>query len=229
MKNQKDPSEFLGKGWASRLAHEFKEPYMDGLREFLRQEYASKVQVFPPKENIFRALQMVDFEEVRVVILGQDPYHGDGQANGLAFAVHEGTPLPPSLNNIFKEIRSDCGANPSNPGLEGWARQGVFLLNSVLTVRAHQAFSHRNKGWETFTDRVVVELNQHSERIVFLLWGAAAQAKGKLVTNQNHVILQAPHPSPLSAHRGFTGCKHFSKANACLGGAHRAAIDWENS
>jgi uracil-DNA glycosylase len=222
----RDVSEFLGPGWASRLRGEFESQYIEDLQGFLRTEYQAQKLVFPPKERIFRALQLVDYDAVRVVILGQDPYHGEGQANGLAFAVENGMKMPPSLLNIYKEISSDLGGKPPrDTSLEGWARQGVLLLNTVLTVRAHEAFSHRGRGWETFTHRVVEELNRREESIVFMLWGAPAQQKASVITNPNHLVLKSPHPSPLSAHRGFLGCRHFSQANQFLSRSQRA-INW---
>ncbi|NBO38705.1 uracil-DNA glycosylase [bacterium] len=218
--------ERVAQGWRTRLAGVFASPDMSYLWEFLRSERSAHEQIFPPQEDVFRALNMVDFDDVRVVVLGQDPYHGDGQANGLAFAVHSGVKAPPSLVNIFKEISADLSApTPKGTSMLGWARQGVLLLNTVLTVRAHQAFSHRGKGWETFTDHVLRELNSHPQPIVFMLWGAPAQQKAKLISNPAHLILTAPHPSPLSAHRGFLGCRHFSKANAFLEASGRA-VNW---
>jgi uracil-DNA glycosylase len=203
---------------------------MKSLVEFLNAEIRSGAIVFPPVDQVFRALQLVDKADVRVVILGQDPYHGDNQANGLAFAVSEGVAVPPSLANIFKEIESDLGGGkPRSTALEGWAKQGVLLLNTVLTVRAHEAFSHRDKGWEMFTEAVVRELNACTHPIVFLLWGAPAQKKARLISNPEHLVLQAPHPSPLSAYRGFLGCRHFSKANDFLGEKAGRAIDWLRS
>ncbi|MES2614415.1 MAG: uracil-DNA glycosylase [Bdellovibrionota bacterium] len=218
---------FLADGWHPFLGEEFKKPYMENIRELLRSELKNRYQVFPPKDKIFRALKLVDFYDVKVVILGQDPYHGAHQANGLAFAVENGVPNPPSLMNIFKEIKNDiqCQANP-NSNLEHWAKQGVLLLNTVLTVKENTAFSHRGKGWETFTDKVISSLNEKKSPAVFLLWGSAAQAKSSLITNSIHKILNAPHPSPLSAHRGFLGCKHFSKTNDFLKQNNLTPINW---
>ena len=220
----------LAPGWASRLGDEFSKPYMDHLRQFLQSEYRKGAKVFPEKDKIFRALQLVDFNDVKVVILGQDPYHGEHQAIGMAFAVQSPTSAPPSLKNIFKEIQSDLSIpQPRNTELTGWAEQGVLLLNTVLTVRANEAFSHRNQGWESFTDRVISELNMHERPLVFLLWGAPSQQKAKMITNPQHFILRAPHPSPLSAHRGFFGCHHFSKTNAFLKERNVEPINWSKS
>jgi uracil-DNA glycosylase len=217
-------------GWKDFFEHEMSLDYMKSLVDFLNTETRSGAVVFPPLEKVFRALQMVDKADVRVVILGQDPYHGENQANGLAFAVSEGVAVPPSLANIFKEVESDLGAGkPCSSTLEGWAEQGVLLLNTVLTVRAHEAFSHRDKGWETFTEAVVRELNACVHPIVFLLWGAPAQKKARLISNPMHLVLQAPHPSPLSAYRGFLGCRHFSRANAFLAEKAGQTIDWLRS
>ncbi len=218
---------FLAPGWRPYLADEFKKPYMEGLRQLLRSEYQHNYNVFPPKEKIFRALKLVDFENVKVVILGQDPYHGAHQANGLAFAVEEGVRTPPSLMNIFKEIRSDI-PHPKNLNstLESWAKQGVLLLNTVLTVRESLAFSHRDKGWEQFTDKVIMSLNEKKEPVVFLLWGSAAHSKAALIKNPMHKIFKSVHPSPLSAHRGFFGCKHFSQANVFLAENNLKPIEW---
>jgi uracil-DNA glycosylase len=222
--------DFLAPGWHSFLSNEFEKSYIEGLRNLLRGENQSHHRVFPPKDNIFRALKLVDYWDVKVVILGQDPYHGQGQANGLAFAVEPGIPKPPSLVNIFKEIGDDLGqGEPTCSSLEGWAQQGVLLLNTVLTVRESSPFSHRDKGWETFTDKVISVLNSKQTPVIFLLWGAAAQAKTKLIENPLHKILTAPHPSPLSAHRGFLGCKHFSKSNHILKQAHLPPIEWIKS
>lgn len=224
-----DPS-FLAPGWRDRVGAEFSKPYMDDLRAFLREEYRSGVPVFPPKDKIFTALGMVDYHAARVVVLGQDPYHGPGQAMGMSFAVPKGVPPPPSLRNIFKEVASDLGvAEPRDTTLLGWAEQGVLLLNTVLTVRSGQAFSHRNKGWEVFTDRVIEELGAREEPIVFLLWGSPAQAKASLVKGRNHLLLKSVHPSPLSAHKGFFGCKHFSKANAFLSANGYGPVAWERT
>ncbi len=218
------------RGWNDFVKQEFAFSYMDKLSGFLNLEWQGNVQIFPPRENIFRALQILDLDDVHVVVLGQDPYHGDGQANGLAFAVSSGIAAPPSLVNIFKEVEVDLGCGrPSHTTLEGWARQGVLLLNTVLTVRAHEAFSHRNKGWERFTEQVIIALNARNRPIVFMLWGAPAHKKARFITNPNHLVLQAPHPSPLSAYRGFLGCRHFSKANEFLQEKVGCTIDWIRS
>jgi uracil-DNA glycosylase len=222
--------ESMPNGWRRRIGTEFSQPYMKELLSFLNAEANLGKDVFPAADNILRAFQFTDFEDVRAVVLGQDPYHGVGQANGLAFAVHEGMKIPPSLRNIFKEVSSGLqNATALTSDLEGWAQQGVLLLNTVLTVRAHEAFSHRKQGWEQFTDSVIAALRDHPEPIVFLLWGAPAQQKASLLQGSHHVILQAPHPSPLSAHRGFLGCGHFDKANAFLSSRNRGRIDWSRT
>lgn len=217
----------ISPGWHSYLSSEFSKPYMENLRHLLIKDRQHGIACFPPADKIFRALKLVDYDDVRVVILGQDPYHGQGQANGLAFAVNEGIPAPPSLVNIFKEIQRDFQKNthPSTT-LEAWAKQGVLLLNTVLTVRENQAFSHRNQGWESFTDQVILSLNQKTTPVVFLLWGSAAASKSKMITNPNHLILTSSHPSPLSVYRGFAGCGHFSKANAFLKNQGQDEIKW---
>jgi uracil-DNA glycosylase len=217
--------------WQKLLQAEASEPYFQNLKEFLQTEYQSK-EVYPAQENIMAALQAVDFDQVRVVILGQDPYHGEGQAIGLSFAVPNCLrPKPPSLKNIFKEIAQDlsCSINTEKSDLSGWTAQGVFLLNTVLTVRKAEAFSHRNRGWEILTDRIIQHLNSRGQPIVFLLWGAAAQKKKALITNPQHFVLEAAHPSPLSAHNGFFGCKHFSKANEALRACGQMPIDWSRT
>jgi uracil-DNA glycosylase len=211
--------ENLPPGWKSRLSAEREKDYFRKLARFLQEEYRAKRTIYPPRPLILRALQTVDYEKVKVVILGQDPYHGPGQAIGLSFAVpNELNPKPPSLTNLFKEISSDLGVDMTGKGsdLSGWADQGVLLLNTVLTVRASQAFSHREAGWEPFTDRVIQTLNERERPVVFILWGAAAQKKKALITSSRHFFLESPHPSPLSASRGFFGCRHFSQANAIL-------------
>lgn len=219
--------EALPPGWRSRLQQELAQPYMKSLQNFIDDEWRRGERIFPESERFFRAFQLTEFEAVKVVVLGQDPYHDLGQANGLAFAVDKGMKTPPSLRNIFREISDDLdGVPPQSTTLEGWAQQGVLLLNTVLSVRAHQAFSHRGKGWEQFTERVIEHLNNHPQPLVFLLWGAPAQEKEKLLTNKQHLILKSPHPSPLSAYRGYFGCRHFSKANSFLEARGRGAIDW---
>ncbi|WP_297337632.1 uracil-DNA glycosylase [Algoriphagus sp.] len=212
--------------WNSTLRDVFEQDYFKNLVTFVKDEYAN-TKVFPPGKEIFNAFAHCPFERVKVVILGQDPYHGDGQAHGLSFSVRPGVPFPPSLLNIFKEIKADIGRDmPPNGDLTRWADQGVFLLNATLTVRAHQAGSHQKKGWEEFTDQVIQRISDQKESVVFLLWGAYAQKKGLLIDQQKHMILKAPHPSPLSAHRGFLGCRHFSKTNAYLKSKGLSPIDW---
>ncbi|MBY0435893.1 MAG: uracil-DNA glycosylase [Cyclobacteriaceae bacterium] len=202
--------------WKNRLKDEFEKPYFQSLIDFVRAEYKSAT-VYPPGKEIFHAFDACQFDDVKVVILGQDPYHGPGQANGLCFSVRDGVRMPPSLVNIFKEIQSDLGKPiPSSGDLERWAKQGVLLLNATLTVRASSPGSHQNKGWETFTDEAVRKISQEKEHVVFLLWGAYAQKKGELIDRNKHYVLMSAHPSPFSADRGFFGNRHFSKANAYL-------------
>ena len=216
----------LAPSWLAHLESEFPKPYMADLRAFLVEEKKSGV-VFPPGKEIFNAFTYTPFDDVRVVVLGQDPYHGQGQAHGLCFSVRRGVRSPPSLQNIFKELEQDVGIPiPHHGELTGWAQQGVLLLNTVLTVRAHQANSHRNKGWEQFTDRVITVLNERREGIVFVLWGSAAGRKASMIDASKHLILRAPHPSPLSSYRGFFGCKHFSQINAHLVERGQTPIDW---
>jgi uracil-DNA glycosylase len=216
----------IASSWKSRLVEEFKKPYFGKLTEFVRQEYSTQT-VFPPGRDIFKAFDACDFDQVKVVIIGQDPYHGAGQANGLCFSVQEGIPMPPSLVNIFKEIRQDLGKPiPSSGNLERWARQGVLLLNATLTVRASTAGSHQNKGWEIFTDEVIRKLSAERSDIVYLLWGAYAQKKGEIIDRSRNLVLMSPHPSPFSADRGFFGCRHFSKANEYLRSKGLKEIDW---
>ena len=215
--------------WRSLLAAEFAAPYMQDLSNFLRAQKQRGKRIFPPGPEIFAAFDHTPVSRVRVVIIGQDPYHGPGQAHGLCFSVRQGVALPPSLQNIYKEIESDIGGGslPADVGcLEGWARQGVLLLNSVLTVEAHRAGSHQGKGWENFTDAVVRHLAGEFEHLVFMLWGSYAQKKGAVVDPERHCVLRAPHPSPLSAHRGFFGCRHFSKANHYLAAHGAQPVDW---
>lgn len=217
----------LEAGWLARLGDEFGQPYMHALRQFLLQRKRSGAVIFPPGPQIFNALDATPFEQVKVVILGQDPYHGPGQAHGLCFSVRPGVRPPPSLLNIFKEVESDLGLAPSPGGnLQGWASQGVLLLNAVLTVEQGQAGAHQGQGWESFTDRIVREINEHREHVVFMLWGSQAMKKGASVDRSRHLVLTAPHPSPLSAHRGFLGCRHFSRANAYLQQHGVGPIDW---
>lgn len=222
--------ECLPPGWRARLAFHADEPGFIKLERFLKREYASGEEIYPSPECVFRALQSVDFGDVRVVILGQDPYHGPGQAIGLSFGVPNFLrPKPPSLANLFKELQSDLGSHPgafSGSDLSGWAAQGVLLLNTVFTVRRGQAFSHRGKGWESFTDEVIRQLNERENPVVFVLWGAHAIAKKKLISNNRHRLLESAHPSPLSAFRGFFGSKPFSKANAHLREIGGQEVDW---
>lgn len=212
--------------WKGLLNEEFSKPYFKQLVNFVKQEYQSQT-VFPKGPEIFNAFWHCPVDQVKVVILGQDPYHGPGQAHGLSFSVREGVPFPPSLLNIFKEINRDIGKPmPSNGDLTPWADQGVLLLNATLTVRAHQAGSHQQKGWEEFTDSVIHRLALERENIVFMLWGSYAQKKGAFISDEKHLKLLAPHPSPLSAHRGFLGCGHFSKANSYLKSKGIEEIKW---
>lgn len=214
--------------WLDHLNVEFDLDYMHQLSGFLRAEKAAGKVIYPSQENIFSALNATPLDKVSVVILGQDPYHGSNQAHGLSFSVPEGVAIPPSLRNIYKEIGSDLGGGmPTHGNLIQWADQGVLLLNSVLTVEDGQAASHRGKGWEQFTDKVIDTLNCKCENIVFMLWGAYAQKKGQAIDKQRHLVLSAAHPSPLSAYRGFLGCKHFSKANAYLRSIGQTEIDWQ--
>ena len=215
--------------WFAQLAPEFDLPYMVSLREFLVAEKAAGKVIYPGGSEYFNALNSTPFESVKVVILGQDPYHGPNQAHGLCFSVRQGVPLPPSLKNIYKEIQSDLGFDKtafSHGCLHGWASQGVLLLNSVLTVEQNHAASHQGKGWEVFTDRVIECLSRREKPCVFLLWGNYAQKKGAVIDRAKHKVITAPHPSPLSAHRGFLGCKHFSQCNSLLGELGETAIDW---
>lgn len=212
--------------WNPLLRDQFSEPYWAALQGFVQQERRNSV-VFPPEEDVFAALHLTAYDDVKVLILGQDPYHGERQAHGLCFSVRSEVEIPPSLQNIYKEMQSDIGVLPPAHGnLESWARQGVLLLNAVLTVRAHNAGSHRNRGWETFTDQIIRVVNAKEERVVFLLWGAFAQKKKPLIDTERHVIVESPHPSPLSAHRGFFGSRPFSRTNSALTDAGRDAVDW---
>jgi uracil-DNA glycosylase len=213
--------------WKTRLAPEFNKPYMAGLREFLRKELNAKKRIFPKGTEYFAALNHTPFEKVKVVILGQDPYHGPGQAHGLCFSVKPGVDIPPSLVNIYKEIKDDLGIEPPKHGfLQSWADQGVLLLNATLSVEAGRAGSHQNKGWEQFTDAVIDHLNRERKGVAFVLWGSYAQKKGAVIDPSRHLVLKGPHPSPLSAYRGFFGCKHFSKINEYLESRGEKAIDW---
>lgn len=214
--------------WQSHLQSEFSKPYFLELQQFLQAEKNKAEIIYPPEPLWFNALNKTVFDKVKVVILGQDPYHGEGQAHGLSFSVPLGIRPPPSLVNIFKELKSDLGLPiPSHGNLEKWSERGVLLLNACLTVRAGHAGSHHGKGWEQFTDAIIEILNQKKAQLIFLLWGSPAQKKGALINALKHTILTAPHPSPLSAYRGFLGCKHFSKANSLLIAAGHEAIDWK--
>ncbi len=219
----------FGNSWDELLSPEAEKEYYIKLRKFLKIEYLnSGFPIYPEMDNIFNAFKYTDYNSVRAVIIGQDPYHGPNQAHGLCFSVKKGVEKPPSLNNIFKELQSDLGITPPNHGeLTKWAKNGVMLLNSVLTVRGGSAGSHRNKGWEIFTDRAISLLNEREEPICFILWGNYARAKKNLITNKQHFILEAAHPSPLSAYNGFFGCKHFSKCNDFLKSIGKEEIDWE--
>ena len=217
----------LHPGWLEPLQGEFDQPYMADLKKFLLSEKEAGKRIFPSGANWFRALDLTPLDEVRVVVLGQDPYHGPGQAHGLCFSVPDGVRPPPSLVNIYKELESDLGiARPRHGFLEHWAKQGVLLLNSVLTVEMGMAASHRDRGWERFTDAVIRLVNAKDEPVVFMLWGSYAQKKASFVDTSKHLVLKAPHPSPLSAHSGFLGCRHFSKANAFLESRGLKPIDW---
>lgn len=213
--------------WQAELADQFEQPYMLELKEFLRQEKDLKKIIYPCSESWFHALEATPLDQVKVVILGQDPYHQPNQAHGLCFSVLPGVKIPPSLVNIYKELSSDLGIQPVAHGyLESWANQGVLLLNSVLTVEQSNAASHQGKGWEQFTDEVIRVVNERCSNVVFMLWGSYAQKKGACIDQSRHLVLKAPHPSPLSAHRGFLGCRHFSQANAYLEHTGRTAIQW---
>lgn len=223
----------LPASWMAEIGDQFDAAYMRKLREFLAAQKRAGKMVYPKGENIFAAFNATAFADVRVVIIGQDPYHGPGQAHGLSFSVPPGVPLPPSLTNIYQEVNDDVALGGSGQRLDsgsgdlrGWAEQGVLLLNSVLTVEQSRAGSHQGKGWETFTDAVVAALNSRRDNLVFLLWGAYAQKKGAIVDETRHCVLRAPHPSPLSAYRGFFGCGHFGQANSYLQGQGLAPIDW---
>jgi uracil-DNA glycosylase len=217
----------IEESWLNLLRNEFSASYFSELKSFLISENRTGKVVFPPGDLIFNALNSTPFHKVKVVIIGQDPYHGTGQANGLCFSVADGVPIPPSLKNIFKEIREDLNQEtPLSGNLQKWADQGVLLLNATLTVESGRAGSHQNKGWEKFTDTIICKLSDNRSGIVFLLWGKFAQAKEALISSKNHFILKAPHPSPFSAHTGFLGCRHFSKANALLLQSGQDPIDW---
>lgn len=213
--------------WQQAIGEEKSKDYFKQVLNFVKTERASGKIIYPPHKDIFNALKAAEFDKVKVVIIGQDPYHGPNQAHGMCFSVQKGVPAPPSLKNIFKELHSDLGLNiPPHGCLQKWADQGVLLLNTVLTVQAGNAHSHAGKGWEMFTDKVIQELSESREGLVFLLWGSHAQKKAEFIDLTKHEILKAPHPSPLSAHRGFLGCKHFSKTNALLEQLGKEPIDW---
>ena len=214
--------------WLQAIGGEFRKPYYRQLYEFVKQEYSTRV-IYPPADDIFNALHLTPLKDVKVLVLGQDPYHNEHQAHGLSFSVlPDQREIPPSLQNIYKELQDDLGCYiPDNGYLEKWAKQGVLMLNTVLTVRAHQANSHQGKGWEQFTDAIIEAVNQKESPVVYMLWGRPAQSKIPMLTNRNHLILKAPHPSPLSAYRGFFGCKHFSQANEFLQRGGVAPIDWQ--
>lgn len=217
----------LEESWLQALGEEFEQPYMQQLRAFLRAEKDAHKVVYPPGAQMFNAFQHCPLPTVKVVILGQDPYHGPGQAHGLCFSVPEDVAIPPSLVNIYKEIQQDLGLPmPAHGNLTSWADQGVLLLNSVLSVQQANAASHQGQGWEEFTDRAIAIINEQREGVVFMLWGAYAQRKGAIINTTKHLVLKAPHPSPLSAYRGFFGCKHFSLANTYLEQKGQTAIDW---
>ena len=217
----------ISNAWLGPMSAEFKKPYYAKLYRTVLNEYQTK-QIFPASDDIFNAFNLTPLSKVKVVILGQDPYHGDGQAHGLSFSVRPNVAIPPSLLNIYQELESDCGCYiPNNGYLEKWAKQGVLLLNTVLTVQAHKAFSHRGIGWEEFTDAAIRAVNEQDRPIVYLLWGKPAQSKKSMLNNPKHLILEAPHPSPLSAYRGFFGCHHFSKANEFLTEHGETPIDWQ--
>jgi uracil-DNA glycosylase len=216
----------IAESWSKHLEKEFQQPYFEQLASFVKTAY-QRHKIYPPAKEIFSAFELCSFEATKVVILGQDPYHGPGQANGLCFSVREGVPIPPSLVNIFTEIHSELGVTmPPNGNLERWAKQGVLLLNATLTVQARNPGSHQKKGWEKFTDAVISTLSQAKEHVVFLLWGAYAQQKESLIDGKKHLVLKSSHPSPYSVNRGFFGNQHFAKANAFLQKNHLKAIEW---
>lgn len=218
----------LGSGWKTALESEFQQDYMHALHKILQHRQEDKAVIYPPTKDRFNAFSYTPLDQVKVVILGQDPYHGPGQAHGLCFSVLPGVTPPPSLKNIFRELESDLGiSRPAHGYLESWARQGVFLLNSVLTVEQGKPGAHQGKGWERFTDRAIELVSLQREHIVFMLWGSYAQKKGCIVDRSRHLVLEAAHPSPLSAHRGFLGCRHFSQANAYLSQHRQKPIDWK--
>ncbi len=218
----------LRASWKDRIGEEFEKEYMQNLRQFLIQEKRAGKTIYPEGKDIFNAMNLIPFEELKVVILGQDPYHGPGQAHGLCFSVKPGVTPPPSLKNIYKELHDDLGIPVSSHGfLESWAQQGILLLNSVLTVEKNRAASHQGKGWERFTDAIIAKINSEHSGLVFLLWGSYAQKKGRIIDNTKHLVLRSPHPSPFSAHRGFLGNKHFSQTNSYLESRAKEPIHWE--
>ncbi len=222
------PAIKLEQNWLDVIGGEFEQPYMAQLRKFLQDEKARGKVIYPKGAEIFNALNTTAFDDIKVVIIGQDPYHGEGQAHGLCFSVRKGVAIPPSLINIYKEIEDEYGVKmPRHGDLTGWAAQGVLLLNATLTVQKANAGSHQRKGWEEFTDAVIRAVNEKREHVVFLLWGSYAQKKGALIDRKKHLVLQAPHPSPLSAHRGFLGCGHFKKANEYLAAQGLQPVDWQ--
>ncbi len=213
--------------WQAQLSGEFDLPYMQTLKAFLQSEKEQKKVIYPHSKNWFHALEATPLDDVKVVIIGQDPYHQPGQAHGLCFSVQPGVKIPPSLVNIYKELHSDLGIQiPSHGYLESWAKFCFFLLNAVLTVEDSNANAHQGKGWEQFTDKIISTVNEQCDNVVFMLWGSYAQKKGAVIDTQKHLVLKAPHPSPLSAHRGFLGCKHFSQANTYLEQQNKTPIDW---
>ncbi len=218
----------LADAWHAALADEFKASYMHKLAAFLAAEVQAGKTIYPPRESYFHALNLTPPSAVKVVIIGQDPYHGVGQAHGLSFSVQPGMDVPPSLRNMYKELEDDLGVtHPGHGFLEGWAHEGVLMLNAVLSVEAHKAGSHQKKGWEKFTDRIIEVLNSQQDGLVFILWGGHAQKKGAGIDRTRHLVLEGPHPSPLSSYRGFFGCKHFSKANAYLESQGKKPVNWQ--
>ena len=217
----------IEEGWKNALGDIFDQEFMSRLRVFLKSEHDAGHTIYPPLKLLFNAFDQCPFDHVKVVIIGQDPYHGVGQANGMSFSVAPHIDIPPSLQNIYKELHTDIGMEiPHHGDLKGWAQQGVLLLNTTLSVRAAMPMSHRGQGWEDFTDHVITVLNQKKQNLVFLLWGSHAQSKAKLLDSERHLLLTSAHPSPLSAHRGFFGCRHFSQSNAYLQQYHNTIIDW---
>lgn len=213
--------------WWPWLQEEWQQPYFRQLSAFLHEAY-SHGNIYPPRQQVFAAFENCDYPDIKVVILGQDPYHQKGQAHGMCFSVNPGVPIPPSLQNIFKELQDDLGCYiPNNGYLMPWARQGVFLLNTIMTVEDSHPLSHKGKGWETFTDHAIARINEKQEPVVFLLWGRNARSKASMIDRSRHLVLEAPHPSPLSAHYGFFGCRHFSRANAFLKEHGREPINWQ--